>query len=133
MPIAQGDECLVLFNDRALDTWFQSGVNAPLPSSRLHSFSDAIVLVGLRSQIRSIQNYDTQRVVLRNGAAKVAIGDKIEISNGQNLKNALDTVISSIFAAGSATWLQAGGDPLTNPFGPLAENAARAQIGAVLE
>lgn len=66
-PIQTGDECLVLFNDRDIDSWFHSGGGAAPNSSRLHSFADGIILVGLRNSQRSLTNYDTSRAVLRNG------------------------------------------------------------------
>lgn len=150
MPISPGDECLVAFNDRAMDTWFQSGQVAPVPVARFHSLSDAIAFVGVSSLAKSISGYDTANAVLRNGtdskvsvgtaavemvkgASTVRVAEKIKIDNGTSLKTALDSVISSIFAAGTATWTQAGGNPLLNPFNAIAETAAKAQIGAVLE
>lgn len=73
-PIAPGDECLILFNDRALDNWFQSGQIGPLSSTRMHSFSDGIALVGLNSLAHSIADYDALRAVLFNGTTKVGVG-----------------------------------------------------------
>lgn len=56
-PIAPGDNCLLLFNDRELDQWFENGgVQVPV-TDRAHSISDAIALVGLRSLQNSIANY----------------------------------------------------------------------------
>lgn len=49
MPVKIGDECDVLFSDRALNNWFTTGVANPLPSKRMHNLSDGIVLVGLNS------------------------------------------------------------------------------------
>ena len=72
-PIAQGDECLVLFNDRDLDNWFTSGQVGPVASSRLHAFSDAICLVGLKSKPNLLTNYDTTRPVLRGGTAVLGV------------------------------------------------------------
>jgi hypothetical protein len=47
MPIAAGDYCLVLFNDRDIDNWWSTANVADPASTRKHSFSDAIALVGL--------------------------------------------------------------------------------------
>ena len=47
MPIAAGDYCLVLFNDRDIDNWWSTANVADPASTRKHSFSDAIAIVGL--------------------------------------------------------------------------------------
>ncbi len=79
-PITQGDQCLILFNDRSIDNWFQSGQVSPLNSPRAHSFSDGIVLVGLNylmgSSATKLTDYDTERAVLRNGTTGVGVGEE---------------------------------------------------------
>ena len=45
-----GDECLVVFSDTCMDSWFQrGGVQLPMIPRR-HSLSDGFALVGFRSQ-----------------------------------------------------------------------------------
>ncbi len=57
MPIAPGDNCIVLFNDREIDQWFaKGGVQTPV-TYRAHSVSDAIAIVGIRSLQNSISDY----------------------------------------------------------------------------
>ncbi len=79
-PIEKGDQCLVLFNDRSIDNWFQSGQVSPLNSPRAHSFSDGIVLVGLNYLMgpssTKIEDYDTERAVLRNGTTGIGVGEE---------------------------------------------------------
>lgn len=58
MPIAAGDTCLVLFNDRDMDTWLQTGQTAVPLSNRIHSINDAMALVGLRSLVKTLANYN---------------------------------------------------------------------------
>lgn len=86
MPIAVGDECLVLFNDRDIDNWFATGATgAAVDTGRAHSFSDAIVLVGLRSTPNVVLDYDADGIALRNklGTVKVKVTDaSIKLSNG---------------------------------------------------
>ena len=76
MPVAPGDECLVLFNDRDFSNWYSSGLTGGMnPTMRLHSFSDAIALVGLRSMPKAIQSFDPLRANLRSGlTTRVAAG-----------------------------------------------------------
>lgn len=66
MPIKAGDTCLVLFNDRDIDSWFATGAVAPPPSSRMHSLSDGLALVGFRSQANKISGYSTANVVIHS-------------------------------------------------------------------
>ncbi len=96
-PIAQGDECLVLFNDRDIDNWYSGAANGPVATPRLHAFADAIVLVGLRSLANTLTDYDTERAVFRFGNARVTVGEteatvefgdegdpaRVEVSDGQ--------------------------------------------------
>jgi hypothetical protein len=89
-PIQQGDECLVLFNDRDLDNWFNGGPGAQVATPRLHSFSDGIIIVGLRSSANTLDNYDTTRAVLQNGTTMVGVGpSKVKISNDTTTLNTL--------------------------------------------
>lgn len=76
-PIASGDECLVLFNDRDIDNWFSGSSNGAVATPRLHSFSDGIIVVGLRSMANVIINYNGDAVELRteDGLTKVSLDD----------------------------------------------------------
>lgn len=97
-PIAQEDECLVLFNDRDLDSWLQAGGGGPVNTPRAHSFADGVILVGLRSAGKVIADYDPTRASLRNGAAVVAVGTElIKVANQDfTLNNLLQALISNI-------------------------------------
>jgi hypothetical protein len=74
-PIAPGDECLVLFNDRDIDNWFNGATGSGVNTPRLHSFADGIILVGVRSLANVIVDYNATGVELRNklGSAKITI------------------------------------------------------------
>lgn len=82
-PIEEGDECLVLFNDRDFDNWFNGSSSSAPSTPRSHAFSDAIILVGLRSLANVIPLYDTDAVSLRYGTNSIKIyEDKIEAQAG---------------------------------------------------
>jgi len=49
MPIAVGDSCLLLFCDRDMDVWFETGQIAPPNSDRVHNINDAIAIVGINN------------------------------------------------------------------------------------
>ncbi len=77
-PIDTGDECLVFFNDRDIDSWFSSGGTGSTPATaRLHAFPDAIIMVGIRSLPNALIDYDSSATVLRNklGTVKVSLDD----------------------------------------------------------
>ena len=72
-PVAKGDECLVLFNDRDIDNWWATGgTSVQLNSGRLHAISDAIIIVGIRSKPMAIKNFDGSRVVLAGADSPTA-------------------------------------------------------------
>jgi hypothetical protein len=82
-PIAQGDECLVVFSSRCIDAWWQSGgVQEPL-EARMHDLSDGFAIVGPRSQARKLADVSTTNTQLRtdDGATYIEIqpGGKVRI------------------------------------------------------
>lgn len=82
-PIKAGDSCLVLFNDKDLDNWFASG-NATQPRTpRMHNFSDAIALVGLRNKQNKITDYLADGTELKYGSSTIKLeNNKVTITNG---------------------------------------------------
>lgn len=64
-PVKKGDECLVIFADRAIDFWWQSGEVQEPVNTRQHSLSDAFVLVGPQSQAEKISGISTSGAQLR--------------------------------------------------------------------
>lgn len=87
-PIEAGDQCVILFNDRDIDNWFQgAGPGGPVASARLHSLSDGLALVGLNT----ISPYDNTRVSLNNGSTSVGVGASLI-----RLKNATTTLAQVI-------------------------------------
>jgi hypothetical protein len=76
-PINQGDECLILFNDRDIDNWFKSGQSGPVSTPRLHSFADGFALVGVKSMNNVISSFDNNRVLLFNGSVGVGVSSSL--------------------------------------------------------
>lgn len=74
-PVQTGDDCLVFFNDRDIDNWWAGSSTSPVNTPRLHSFSDGIILVGLRSLNSVLAAFDAARACLRYGlTTRVAVG-----------------------------------------------------------
>lgn len=72
-PIEQGDTCIVLFCDRDIDSWFETGGVFPPNSDRVHDMNDAIALVGIRSMANSLPNYNSTKVKLMMGDGFITI------------------------------------------------------------
>ncbi|WP_425327990.1 Gp138 family membrane-puncturing spike protein [Pseudomonas nitroreducens] len=65
-PVKPGDECLVVFASRCIDSWWQSGgIQAPA-EYRMHDRSDGFALLGFRSQPRVIGAVSTSAAQLRS-------------------------------------------------------------------
>lgn len=99
LPITAGDTCLILFNDRDIDTWWYSGQNNVPPSSRAHSLSDAIVLVGIRNQSNTV-DLPTNTITVEGGNKKITIKN-----SNQSLKPLLDELFDELTQS-LVTWLQ---------------------------
>lgn len=75
-PVAPGDECLLVFCDRELDNWLSSGAGLAPITSRLHDISDAVAIMGIRSNPRALANFSTTAAQLRSddGNTLVEVG-----------------------------------------------------------
>lgn len=78
-PVKQGDECLVVFADRCIDGWWQSGGTQLPIVPRAHDLSDGMCFVGFRSKARKLEAISTSAVELRadDSLTKIAL-DPIE-------------------------------------------------------
>ena len=111
-PIASGDECLVLFNDRDLDNWFMGSSSSPPNTGRLHAFTDAVCLVGLRSMPNVLIDYQGSAVTLQYE------GNTIQIKSSSVLINLSPADVP--FIAGTSLELDVTGKcKVTNETGEL--------------
>lgn len=123
MPIAVGDPCLVLFNDRDIDNWFATGAAAVPNSPRVHSLADGLALVGFSSLASLIAPPDAGTMRLSYGTSffaitnagqvlaessqggNISLTDKVRIANASlTLKAGIDTLCSALTA-----WVNTGG------------------------
>lgn len=83
-PIHPGDECLIVFADRCIDFWWQSGGIQEPVDGRMHDLSDAFCIPGPMSQAKKISNISMSAAQLRtdDGAAflEVAAGHDITVT-----------------------------------------------------
>lgn len=112
-PIAAGDPCLVLFNDRDLDNWFESGALAVPNSFRTHSLSDGLVIVGFRNSANKLAGISATDTELGQGDTVVGLdGEKISVRNGSTtLKTALDDLFDNLddLMTKLKAWVNTGG------------------------
>lgn len=56
MPIKKGNPCLVLFNDRNIDDWWDTGNVAVPADTRKHSISDGFALIGINTKAKALSH-----------------------------------------------------------------------------
>jgi len=113
-PIKEGDECLVVFSDRCIDFWWQSGgVQEPV-DPRQHDLSDAFAFVGPMSQPNVIGNISTTTLQMRtdDGLAYIELDPNSHAINlvapgGMNVTTPLAKFSQAVTITGLLTW--AGG------------------------
>ncbi|WP_223886978.1 Gp138 family membrane-puncturing spike protein [Phytobacter diazotrophicus] len=64
-PVKPGDECELIFNDRCIDFWWQSGGEQEPVHPRQHHIGDAIAFLGPMSQAKKISGISTDAAQLR--------------------------------------------------------------------
>ena len=92
-PIEEGHECLLLFNDRDIDNWFNGSSNSPPKTGRLHSFADAVALVGLRSKAKVIEDYQGEAVRFYYKGKMIEVFDsKVLVTLSENVTLELNSI-----------------------------------------
>jgi hypothetical protein len=72
-PVNQGDECLVVFASRCIDSWWQSGGIGVQADQRMHDLSDGFAFVGVKSLPNNIPNISTTGVQLRSNTGLTSV------------------------------------------------------------
>lgn len=65
-PVAEGDECLLVFGDNDYGAWWQSSGVQNQVDRRRHDLSDSFAIIGLWSQPNKLVNYEPDAVQLRS-------------------------------------------------------------------
>ena len=97
-PVKAGDECIVHFSERAIDTWRKNGGVQDPKDWRMHDYSDAICQVGLSSEANIITDFDNANMQIRNEEGDVSVTLKankdIEITSPNITLNAANTTLT---------------------------------------
>jgi len=72
-PVEKGDECLLVFTERSIDSWHEFGEVREPSARRFHSLSDATAFVGLSSLPNKIPDYDPINLQLKKDDGTVSI------------------------------------------------------------
>lgn len=98
-PVAVGDQCILLFNDRDIDNWYKGSTTSANQTPRLHAFSDCIALIGPNNLNTVIANYDAVRAIITNGTVKNGINpvtNKLTLTNGTSLNDLLQQLCTQL-------------------------------------
>lgn len=66
MPNPVGTTCLLLFLDRNMDNFMETGEQYMPDTARMHDFTDCVALTTFKTLVNPIQNYDEQAISLLN-------------------------------------------------------------------
>lgn len=106
LPIAAGDEVLVLFASRCIDAWWQQGGINVAMEDRMHDLSDGFAIPGPRSVPNVLPNISQTGAQIRNTAGDVYV----EVSADGKIKMKASEVdiegnlnVSGIITGGAAT------------------------------
>lgn len=133
-PIKQGDEVLVVFASRCIDSWWQSGGIGQAAEVRMHDLSDGFAILAPTSQPKKLSNVSGNNVQLRDesgttfveitpdGKARVVAASQIDIEAPTiNLTGgaALNLEAPTINIAGNINTSGSGGSGTFNLSGDL--------------
>lgn len=101
-PLKQGDECILLFSDREIESWFINGDVNPEGYTRMHDLTDAVAIVGIRSLPKMI-NILADCLNLFYGTSNIAIGENlinitaetVQAANFQAMNGASGNIVDS--------------------------------------
>jgi len=65
-PVKPGNECILWFSERCIDSWNESGQLHPPAEYRMHDLSDGLCIVGLNSQPNKLLELQMDGVEIRN-------------------------------------------------------------------
>ena len=111
-PVRAGDECLLVFADRCIDFWWQSGGEQEPVSQRTHHLADAFAIVGPQSQAKKISGVSTSATQLRSDDASTFFEldpatkkIKIVAPGGLDVVTPLATFSQAVTIRGLLSWL----------------------------
>lgn len=121
-PIQAGDEALVVFSSRCIDSWWSLGTVSNPTELRAHDLSDGIAIVGLRSKPRFLSNISTTSTQLRSDDQETVI----DLTDGQITHTATNVVLNTTNTTINST------NTTINATGAFAVNAPNSNFSAAV-
>jgi phage baseplate assembly protein gpV len=97
-PVMQGDEVLVVFSSRCIDSWWQQGGVQPPLVLRMHALSDGFCIPGISSAPNALPNVSQTSIQLRSKTVVM-----MDVTASQITMNVPLVVNSTIVATGDVT------------------------------
>lgn len=72
-PVAPGDEVLIVFASRCIDSWWQSGGIGAQAEARMHDLSDGFAILAPTSQPKRLGGVSSSNVQLRDSAGSTFV------------------------------------------------------------
>lgn len=85
MPNPVGTICLILFLDRNIDNFMETGEQYVPETSRMHDFTDAIALTTFTTLANPLENYDENAITISYQNANIKVKDEIVINSQGNV------------------------------------------------
>ena len=73
LPVASGDEVLVVFSCRCIDSWWQSGGIGAQVEQRMHDLSDGFAILSPTSQPKKLSGVSSDSVQIRNSSGETYV------------------------------------------------------------
>lgn len=122
LPNPVGTVCMLMFLDRNMDNFMETGEAYAPETSRMHDFTDCVALTTFKSAVNPVENYDDEAITIFNeglieavqkisyikvypnniqiavtDGANIALSDKVTINNSaQNLGTLIQSLITAI-------------------------------------
>ncbi|MBT0720457.1 translation initiation factor IF-2 [Rosenbergiella collisarenosi] len=100
-PLSEGDECLIMFADRGIDFWHQSGGINKAVDDRMHDLSDAFVIPGPTSNPRALKGVSTNSIQIRTDSGAQFI--ELTQSGSVNITAPIITLNGDVQVNGAVT------------------------------
>lgn len=99
-PLEKGDQVLLIFSERSIDTWLTYGANQDPADVRQHSLSDAFAIPMMYDQTNIIANFNSDNLEIRGPNGIIisvnASGKATIINDADNLKKILDSFVTAV-------------------------------------
>ena len=126
LPNPEGTICLLLFLDRNIDTFLETGEMYSPDTTRMHDFSDCVALTTFKTLANPIQNYDENAVTIFNSELIEAIQYDSNIKVYGNSVEINSTAVSEGVNEGGNEGVNEGEDTVNNS-GKILVNSSSVQ------